>query len=334
MPKKIKGVNKYNLSRYIPASVSREVRKKCGFGCVVCGNGLYQYEHFDPPFAEAHSHDANGIILLCGACHDRKTRKFLSEQTVAIHASSPKALQTLNASSPTDIGIVHPRIILGRIDASGVETILEMFEENLFSILKPEIPGGPFRISAKFFDLDQKLILEIKENQCLTPTDNWDVEMINGRIIVRRKTGKISLIMRFESPEKIVVEHLEMYYRGYLIKCIENQDMTIEKEGKSPIVFGGFAKVKDCKVAVRLGKSGFEIGVGGQRSYSKNPITTLGRSMPKSESRSYESDSSDRITSPKNTAINSTYIDYMKIGGLTIKDCRFDNCGSAVRIDY
>ena len=43
--------NKYGLGRYIESDTRRLIRKRCGFGCVICGIGFFDYEHFDPDFA-------------------------------------------------------------------------------------------------------------------------------------------------------------------------------------------------------------------------------------------------------------------------------------------
>jgi hypothetical protein len=43
-------VNKYGWPRDIPDDIKRFVRQKDGFGCVHCGRGIYQYDHFDPEF--------------------------------------------------------------------------------------------------------------------------------------------------------------------------------------------------------------------------------------------------------------------------------------------
>lgn len=34
-------------SRNIPLPIQREVRQRCGFGCVICGMPLYEYEHME-----------------------------------------------------------------------------------------------------------------------------------------------------------------------------------------------------------------------------------------------------------------------------------------------
>ena len=75
-------VNQHGLSRYIPADVRRDVRHRSKFGCVVCRRGFYQYEHIDPPFEDAESHDPDHICCLCGSCHDSVTRGHLSKAMV------------------------------------------------------------------------------------------------------------------------------------------------------------------------------------------------------------------------------------------------------------
>lgn len=61
--------NKHGLGRYIDEETKYEVRRKCRFGCVVCGAVPYEYHHFRTPFAEARIHDPDDIILLCDSHH-------------------------------------------------------------------------------------------------------------------------------------------------------------------------------------------------------------------------------------------------------------------------
>ncbi|WP_140145769.1 HNH endonuclease, partial [Vibrio parahaemolyticus] len=76
--------NKHGLSRYIPEDVKRKVRQKCGYGCVVCGTAIVEYEHVDPEFSEAKEHDPDKIVLLCSQCHAKVTRKFLSKESIKL----------------------------------------------------------------------------------------------------------------------------------------------------------------------------------------------------------------------------------------------------------
>jgi hypothetical protein len=84
-------INKYGLKRYIPQNIKKEVRFKCGFGCVVCGSMFYDYDHFDPVFEDCKSHNADGITLLCGKHHSNKDRNFFPLSEVIKATANPFA---------------------------------------------------------------------------------------------------------------------------------------------------------------------------------------------------------------------------------------------------
>ncbi|MFC1865180.1 cell division protein [Chloroflexota bacterium] len=65
----------------IPQEIKREVRQRCGFGCVLCGIPLYQYDHM-LEWVETHKHVANEITLLCDRHHSEKTKGLLSKEAV------------------------------------------------------------------------------------------------------------------------------------------------------------------------------------------------------------------------------------------------------------
>ncbi len=56
--------NKHGLGRDIPRAVKTEIRERCGFGCVMCGQIPYDYDHLATPFIEATEHDPDDIVLL------------------------------------------------------------------------------------------------------------------------------------------------------------------------------------------------------------------------------------------------------------------------------
>ena len=60
-------------SRNIPLPIQREVRQRCGFGCVVCGMPLYEYEHL-LGWAQVERHVATEITLLCDQHHREDLR--------------------------------------------------------------------------------------------------------------------------------------------------------------------------------------------------------------------------------------------------------------------
>lgn len=130
--------NRYGLSRTIPEDVARQVRQRAGFGCIICGNALYQYDHFDPEFNQAKEHNANAICLLCARCHSRKTKKLLSLETLRLAASKPKCKETGFSRDAFDVGVGRPDIILGTFTAKEVKVLIRLDGEDIFSISPPE----------------------------------------------------------------------------------------------------------------------------------------------------------------------------------------------------
>jgi hypothetical protein len=208
-------VNRFGLNRKIPSIVRRQVRQRCKFGCVVCGNPFYEYHHHDPPFADARTHDASGIILLCHLCHGKLTRGHLSSETVSAHADNP----TKNIPEAFDVGLDHPSIRLGQVDIGNTSIIIYLDGIDVLAIRQPEFADGPFRLSGYFADSRGNVTLTIKDNQWQANADSWDVEIEGTRITVREQHGRIALRLRTEPPNLLVVERLDMQYGVYRLKC-------------------------------------------------------------------------------------------------------------------
>jgi hypothetical protein len=85
--------NRQGLLRYIPDAVKRQVRQRCGFGCILCGNAIVQYEHVGPTFADASKHEADGITLLGPTHHAEVTSGMRSKRSVIAASANPKCLQ-------------------------------------------------------------------------------------------------------------------------------------------------------------------------------------------------------------------------------------------------
>ena len=63
------------------AGIMREVRQRCGFGCVICGRPIYEYDHI-LGWAKVKRHVASEITLLCDNHHREKTAGFLPNERV------------------------------------------------------------------------------------------------------------------------------------------------------------------------------------------------------------------------------------------------------------
>ncbi len=253
--------NRHGLARPIPSAIAREVRQKCGFGCVVCGNAVYQYDHFDPPFEDALTHDANGIVLLCGGCHDRKTRGQLSIQTVRKWNNMPFCKREGHSWGVFDIGDNGPPVVwLGNLLLWECETLIKLNGEPILQIRAPEDQGGPFRLTARLRDSEGRQTLAIIDNEWQAPHDNWDVDVIGQRITVRRARGDICLVIRIVPPSGLHVERLSMTHRGVSIDGATGERMRFRTpDGRE--FSTDWAQIVGAAVGISLTDGGLSLGL-------------------------------------------------------------------------
>ena len=255
-------INKHGLNDTISSPIKRAVRQRCGFGCVNCGNAAYQYEHVDPTFSEATEHNPDHIVLLCGGCHDRVTRKILSKETIKLRSKNPFCKQKGFSFGPFDLGFIKPTIKIGTVTCQSVKSLINIDGESIFSIQEPECEGAPFRINAFLTNQDGNEILKIVDNEWFTTTDNWDVEVVGQRITIRKEIGDISLVIRTEPPHSLIIERLEMEHRGVKISCIEKKQLkVITPSGQ--VLTSSSMELNGCNIGFNIEKDSMSIGVGG-----------------------------------------------------------------------
>ena len=220
-------MNNFGLSRSIPENVKREVRIRCGFGCVICGVTITEYEHFFPDFAEAVKHDPDQITLLCPTHHALATKGLLPKENVAASNNSPAARQTgySELDHPWFTGIPSLKLGGGGL-VTGTTIPIQVYGENLLQFEPPEMEGGVSRISASLRDATGAQFLRIIANEWQVVKGDWDFQLIGKRYIFKDKTGIPMLTMRIEAPKFIAIELLRTSVNGIPI-CITEDQMNI-----------------------------------------------------------------------------------------------------------
>ncbi|MCE0925991.1 hypothetical protein [Pseudomonas monteilii] len=231
--------NKHGLGRTISAETKREVRKRCGFGCVRCGLGFYDYEHFAPDFAEARSHDPAGITLLCMQCNQKRNRNVLSAATVAAHNANPRCLQEGYANEWLDVSSESVEVVFAGSTFVDCTNILKVCGDNVLSILPPEFPGETYRISGLFADDTGATTLKIVDNQWTAGADNWDVEWVGSTLTIRKGPRDIVLVLKTVPPTKLIVERLNMQINGIHVVG-DAEEMSFSRGGHK------FASIGTC----------------------------------------------------------------------------------------
>lgn len=218
---RIKSRNKYGLARYIGEAVRREVRRRCGFGCVICGDAIITYEHFDPPFKDAKHHDPKGITLLCGGHQLETTKGLLSKTTIAEHDKDPHSKQTGQARLLFDLGGRKPRLLFGGAHVTECGPKIEIDGRTMLKIDPPEQRSSRWRLSCDFTDQHNNIICKIIENELVLKSNNIDVKT-NGSCLSIHSDKEVLLDIKLYPPDILEIRKYGVY--------TANGRITIRKE--------------------------------------------------------------------------------------------------------
>jgi hypothetical protein len=202
--------NRYGLRRAIPEEIKRMVRKRCGFGCVLCGASITHYDHIDPPFKDAQVHEATGIALVCPKHHDWVTRGYLSREKVLKASLNPFCNQAGYAHSELELGPSYPFLVFAGSTIWNVPIPVIVRGEPLFQIKGPEEPRGPISLCANFHNSEGWPSLEIVHNEWRAYARNWDVDVEGGAVTIRDGPRHVSLRLVLSHFGGVIVEQLDM----------------------------------------------------------------------------------------------------------------------------
>ena len=237
-------VNKHGCPRAIPADVKREVRRRAGFGCVVCGSAFAQYHHFDPKFEDARSHDPNGIVYLCPTHHEEADEGRLSVESVRHFASNPAALQLGFSFGVFDMRCERPVLHVGKLTGINCRNFFRIDGRPILWINPPETTGGPFLLNADLVDSKGTPILKIVDNEWEAYVGKFDVVTVGKRISIYEKKRGIDLVIRTEPPENFYIDRIDMDINGYRIVC-DGQNVTVSPPSRRGSVTSGYSVVQD-----------------------------------------------------------------------------------------
>lgn len=205
-------------SRNIPLLIQREVRQRCGFGCVICGIPLYEYEHMEE-WAVVKRHVAEEITLLCDQHHREKTGGLLPKELVAEANQSPYNLRT-GVSKPYDLHFSgkEARVEIGgnsfTCEDQGYGTAIVPVSVDGTPLIGLILADGHFLLNVVIFDEFNNPILQIKNNQLYYSTSPWDIQLVGTTLKVREAHRKILLELEFQPPSNVVVRRGRLLRNG------------------------------------------------------------------------------------------------------------------------
>jgi len=189
----------------MPLSLKREVRQRCGFGCVICGCPIYDYEHIES-YARVLKHAPENITLLCPNHHREKTNQLIRlEDLYEANANPHNKQRGVTLARSFSFGHENPTVALGSV-------AFQMKNQDFAAILIDGTPIIGFRfddghalLQLRVYDERNRLILKVVDSQLIHSIDLWDYEFEGSTLTLRPKLGEILMRIRFAPNENAVV---------------------------------------------------------------------------------------------------------------------------------
>jgi hypothetical protein len=196
-------------SRNVPLPVQRKVRQRCGFGCVICGMPLYEYEHMEE-WAQVHRHVADEITLLCDQHHREKTGGLLPKEAVREANADPFNLRE-GVSRPYSLHFAgkQAEVVIGgnsfTCEDQGYGTAMIPISIDGVALVGLILGDGHLLLNLVAFDECNVPVLHIKNNQLLYSTSPWDIQLVGTTLTIREAHRQILLEIEFSPPDKVTV---------------------------------------------------------------------------------------------------------------------------------
>ncbi len=196
--------------RNVPLPIRRQVRQRCGFGCVICGRPLYEFDHLEG-WANVHRHVADEITLLCDQHHRERTSGLLPTAKVREANDAPRNLQA-GVSKPYELhysGSSAEIVVGGNSftcgDFDNRASIVAICIDNM-PLLAFTHEDDHLLLTMRSFDEDNHLVLEIEDNILAYSIAPWDIELVGKSLTVRQPHRNILLHIEFEPPGRILID--------------------------------------------------------------------------------------------------------------------------------
>jgi hypothetical protein len=249
------------LSRKIPLPIQRQVRQRCGFGCIFCGLPLYEYDHI-LGWEKTKRHDADEITLLCDQHHREKTSGLLTTEQLIKANEKPYNLRN-GVSKPYDLHYEGEicEIVIGsntfrhRIDSENNCVYPIVIDDTV--LVGFELIDNHLLFNLKLFDESNNLVMLIDRNQLIYSISPWDIQFIGKNLIIRENSREILVDILFEPPNTIIVNRGRFLFNG--VQILINRTYLVI--GNSESLFSGCTFFAPCGIMIGKNNIGIHVGV-------------------------------------------------------------------------
>jgi hypothetical protein len=205
-------------SRNIPLPIQREIRQRCGFGCVICGLPLWEYHHING-WASVQEHKADEITLLCDKHHREATAGLITTEQVIAANESPHNLRT-GQSSPLALHFEGDSCEI-HIGGNYFTTSYVGQPTESIPLMVDGIPlvgflleDGQLLLNLIVFDQFNDVVLRIANNQLFYSISPWDIQVEGKTLVIREKARQFLIRITFDPPNRVVIDKGRLLCNG------------------------------------------------------------------------------------------------------------------------
>ncbi len=207
--------------REIPSEIRLAVRRRDGFGCVVCGCPIFEYEHF-VEYSKIGQHAFDNIYLACDN-HHRKKGKLYSRGLIEKARLNPR-----NRSGPRSaieqLGFYGDQYTLtmgkGKLSITGRERAAALVVDGTTLLGFRRLEEGVLLLDLLLKDQAGATLLSIVESEVRINTqDNWDVDWSpTSTLRIRQSHHEVSIRVVFDADRNSVhIQSARLYHAGRLV---------------------------------------------------------------------------------------------------------------------
>lgn len=172
----------------IKKSVKKSVRQKCGYGCVICGSPIVEYEHIEE-WNVVKKHEESNLTLLCPSHHAEVTKKIIDKDFIRDKTKKPfNKGEKFTKKHPLYYRGDKFQIYLGtslseeKMYTNKERVILEVDGR---SIITARFEDDNLLLNVRILNSHDEVVFEIEDNELIINAEQYDIVNLKNRFIVR-----------------------------------------------------------------------------------------------------------------------------------------------------
>ncbi|MGL5363149.1 MAG: hypothetical protein ACRDBH_09725 [Bosea sp. (in: a-proteobacteria)] len=253
--------NRFGLSRSIPAEIKRAVRVRDGFGCIFCGNALITYDHFNPEFRDAETHDADHIHLMCGSCENKRRRGHIADSVMSQKIDQQFALSNGYSKEKIYNGIIKNNVFdIGSTKFVDCKSIIKDNGKSILWLSKSD-EDDSFLLNFVFNGPNGKTILKIENNEVIVSSENFDFLLEKRRLKLIAFGDDYGFNLDADIDGNLNIKRMFVYLKKAFFIVDKNTFICIKRNAIIKISAG--SQINQSNSAVEFTENGVGIASGG-----------------------------------------------------------------------